>query len=147
LALKTRHFALLLPGILLIAAAIWLFAIHDRTGEGWKLNAKTGNYVLEVVTSGAAQTKGLGGRDSMPRDHGMIFTYTDDAARCFWMQDMRYALDIVWADTQKHVTHVEYSLKPETYPQQYCASAQYVIELNSGEARKNDIRTGAQLHF
>lgn len=107
-------------------------------------------YDLELVTKPHAMIKGLGGRTSLPRDKGMLFAYEQSAPnRCFWMKDMRFAIDILWFDSAKTVVHVEQNVTPKTYPKEFCApeSSQYVIELNAGEATRAGITLGQTLRF
>jgi uncharacterized membrane protein (UPF0127 family) len=104
-------------------------------------------HYLDLADTDAERAKGLGGRDSMNADRGMLFTYGVQAERCFWMQDTRIPLDIIWVDDTKKVTHIEPDVSPDSYPRQYCAPGAYVIELNAGEARKGSFRVGTQLRF
>jgi len=104
-------------------------------------------YKLAPVTSNADKEKGLGNTPSLATDHGMIFLYSQSSEQCFWMKDMHYPLDIIWANSTKQVTHIEHNLAPSSYPKTYCAEAQYVIELNAGEAAKSDLQRGQTLSF
>jgi len=52
---------------------------------------------LEIVRTRAEQTRGLGYRDSLAWDRGMLFPYDDDPGfHSFWMKGMRFDIDIVW---------------------------------------------------
>jgi uncharacterized membrane protein (UPF0127 family) len=104
-------------------------------------------YYLSAASSESAQEHGLSGTASLGQDKGMLFVNSNVAERCFWMKDMRYPLDIIWADTAKKIVHIEKNLEPNTYPRAYCADAQYVIELNAGEADKNGMTPGQVLSF
>jgi uncharacterized membrane protein (UPF0127 family) len=107
------------------------------------------NYALHIVTTAAAQQKGLGGRASLSQQEGMLFAYRSEAVRCFWMKDMHFPLDIIWLNEDKQVVHMQPNIVPSTYPDEFCPNplAQYVIELNAGEALRADIRTGQTLTF
>lgn len=135
-------FALVIP---VIGAIVWVARSDDTT----TLKTPNKEYRLEIASSLADQTKGLGGRDSMPADRGMLFTYAKPAKLCFWMKDMRFPIDIVWLDAAKRVVHQEAAVSPQTYPKNYCPEvpAMYVIELNAGEYRRAGITPGAQLSF
>lgn len=101
-------------------------------------------YTLEIVASKAAQAKGLGGRESLAQDHGMLFVFDKPAKQCFWMKDMRFSIDIIWLDSAKKVTSKVPNVSPDSYPMQYCgdATTKYVIELNAGEAKRAGIKLG-----
>ncbi|MHA7839160.1 MAG: DUF192 domain-containing protein [bacterium] len=51
---------------------------------------------VEVADEPAEQAKGLGGRDSLDWDRGMIFLYDRPGFYGFWMKGMRFPIDIVW---------------------------------------------------
>lgn len=104
---------------------------------------------LDIARSEEARAKGLGGRESMANNQGMLFVFDKPAVECFWMKDMRFSIDIIWLNTAKQVVHVERNLSPETYPASYCPKlpAKYVVELNAGQADKLGISTGDTLRL
>jgi uncharacterized membrane protein (UPF0127 family) len=111
------------------------------------LHLKQGDYVLEVVSTPKDQAEGLSNRPDLGRQSGMLFKFPSATEQCFWMKDMRFPLDIIWVDGWHTVTHIEHNLSPSTYPQSYCADAADVLELNAGEADRNDIVVGQTLKY
>lgn len=111
------------------------------------LRADGVEYELDIATSEAAQQRGLGGREVLAQDEGMLFIFDKPAVRCMWMKDMLFPTDMIWLDSTKKVTYIAPNVTPDSYPQQYCGdeSTKYVIELNAGEAKRADIRTGQTL--
>ena len=101
---------------------------------------------VEVAKSTADQQKGLSDRDSMANDHGMLFVFDSEANWGFWMKGMRFSLDIIWFDSQRHVVFLEQSLPPCT-PQD-CqiytppVKAMYVLEVNAGFVQNHNIVLG-----
>lgn len=65
--------------------------MHTQT-----LTVGTGTVVAEVVTTPQAMAKGLSGRESLDFDQGMLFAYDEPTRPSFWMQGMRFPIDIVW---------------------------------------------------
>lgn len=120
---------------------------NNLHGKQYTLTAGKQVYRLVSVSSNASQEQGLSGTTSLPADKGMLFIDEGVAERCFWMKDMHYPLDIIWADASKRVTHIEKDLSPNTYPKAFCAAAQYVIELNAGQATKSGLSIGQVLKF
>ena len=107
-------------------------------------------YHLEVADTPQKRTKGLSYRVSVAQDGGMLFTYANaQPRRCFWMQDMGVNLDMIWLDSDKKVVHIEHDVSPKSFPKQYCPdqSAQYVVELYTGQAYESDTKLGTQAHF
>lgn len=135
--------------VLLILWAVVLAAgpRSDAPKADYLLRTRTQTYKLEEAATLEKVTLGLSGRKNMAQDAGMLFVFADDSEECFWMKDMRFPLDIIWVDSNKRVTHIERNLSPSTYPKQFCATAQYVIELNAGQAARSDISEGAKLDF
>ena len=104
-------------------------------------------YTLEIVASKAAQAKGLGGRENLAQDRGMLFVFEKPATQCFWMKDMQFPIDIIWLDNAKKVTSVVPNVSPDSYPMQYCgdATTKYGIELKAGEAKRAGLSIGKQV--
>lgn len=51
---------------------------------------------VEIVRTPAEKARGLGERDGLPVDHGMLFVFGAAQQHVFWMLGMRFALDFVW---------------------------------------------------
>ena len=76
-------------------------AATDATGATVTIRRQSVD--VEVVTSREAQALGLGGRDSLAWDSGMLFPYERPAFVSFWMKGMRFDIDIVWIRDQRVV--------------------------------------------
>lgn len=117
---------------------------------------RVGGRALRVaVASTAVQSeRGLGYRDSLPADEGMIFDLHNTVVPQFWMKGMRFALDLVWIDDTQKVVSVTKDVPPEPgvtdaalkrYAPQ--TAVRYVIEVNAGAADRLGLTPGAQLAF
>jgi len=129
--------------LLILVAVVGLFG-HKQL-ETMQVGGQT--YHLELAKTATQQTIGLGNRKSMAIDHGMLFIMAGDNKQCFWMKNMRFPLDIIWVGSNHKVTHLQPRVEPNTYPQEYCAPAKYVIELNAGQAAKSHIVQDQTLTF
>ena len=101
---------------------------------------------VQLADTPEKTSRGLGGRDSLPRDSGMLFMFgTSDRWR-FWMKDMRFPLDFIWIDENWRVVSVTPDIGPETYPQLFLppAPVRYVLEVNAGWAAMHNIVPGTQ---
>jgi uncharacterized membrane protein (UPF0127 family) len=140
-----RRLTFAIAGGLLI---VCLLALGVALASKARLHAPNGHiFLLSRAVTDQEQKRGLGGTPSLAPDRGMLFPYAKAQERCFWMKDMRYSLDIIWVGADKKVTHIEKNLAPSTYPESFCASAQYVIELNAGQAGQTGITKGQTLQF
>lgn len=111
------------------------------------INGKT--YQLEEAKTPEQQAKGLGGRASMPQNHGMLFIFSQPAVQCFWMKGMEFNLDIIWLSSSKQVLDITSNLSPSTYPKTVCPDVQamYVVELNAGQAQQSGMTVGETAQF
>lgn len=133
--------------IALAVAAAWAFTatspapIHDATSV--VLGGTT--VQLELATTSAARSRGLGGRDGLAPDTGMLFVFERDGMYAFWMKDMRFAIDILWLDAAGRVITIQNSVSPDTYPASFVpdAPARFVLELPAGFALVHGIAVGA----
>ncbi len=106
-------------------------------------------FALQISSTPQEREIGLGKRVSLPSNQGMLFVFGAPAVQCFWMKDMHFPLDMVWVNTDKKVVHVMQNVSPATYPHVFCpdVSAEYVIELNAGQATRAHIHAGEALAF
>jgi uncharacterized membrane protein (UPF0127 family) len=130
--------------VMVVGSVVW------RATTGTHLRVTGHIYKLEVARTTAQQEKGLGYRDNMPADHGMLFLYAKPGMYCYWMKGMRFSLDIIWLNADKQIIKIEPDLTPASYPRAYCPAgpdSQYVIELDAGQAAATHMRLGQQLQF
>ena len=115
------------------------------------ISIETPNGIIQaiVATSTDDQEKGLGNRESIPKDRGMLFAFPDAGNRGFWMQDMIFPIDMVWINEDKTVAGIISNIATSTYPDIYLplVPVMYVLELNAGTAENFGIATGTLLQF
>lgn len=51
---------------------------------------------VELAIAPATRARGLGYRQGLAPDTGMLFVFPEAAERGFWMKGMRFCLDIIW---------------------------------------------------
>jgi len=133
-------------GIGALLAIIWLGALSHEPSYV-PMQAGTHQYLLAIADTDAAREKGLGDIPSLATNKGMLFVYPGQQELCFWMKDMRFPLDILWLDGGHRVVTIRKHVQPSSYPEQFCATAQYVIELNAGQVAAAHIIDGDVLNF
>lgn len=52
--------------------------------------------IAELVSTPEQMARGLGGRDRLDVNEGMLFSFSAPGVYPFWMKDMRFPIDIVW---------------------------------------------------
>jgi uncharacterized membrane protein (UPF0127 family) len=139
-----------LPAICIVVVGLLVVLVFLKHAQPHKLlhvNGRT--YTVLLATTPTQQAKGLGDRASLPADQGMLFVFPNQAVRCFWMKDTHFSLDMIWLNAQKHIVHIESHVSPESYPETFCPSqtAQYVLELDAGQAQTAKLHNGQTLNF
>jgi uncharacterized membrane protein (UPF0127 family) len=87
------------PALRRVAALSVLLLACGGTGtpaDGPRAEIRNTVVSLEVVATPESQQRGLGGRDQLAWDRGMLFVYSEPRFYAFWMKDMHFDIDIVW---------------------------------------------------
>lgn len=120
----------------LVAVSFWV--VLDRVqkmDQVVSIGGKT--YSAEIARTESERAKGLSGRDGLASNKAMLFVFEADGYHGFWMKDMKFAIDIVWLDSNKKVVHIERNVPPHSVPRQSYwppELARYVLELAAGQA-------------
>lgn len=103
--------------------------------------------VVEVATTPALRAQGLSGKESLAWGRGMLFIFPKEEAWGFWMKDMQFPIDIIWADKEGVIHTILSNVLPSTYPQVFhpVAPALYVLEVPAGYARERAIGVGQKI--
>jgi len=102
---------------------------------------------VEYATTEAARERGLGWRENIAPDYGMLFVFSKDERYGFWMKDMLVPIDIFWLDSQGHVVSIAQDVATSSYPNVFYPStpARYVLETLAGFAGEHAVATGTPL--
>ncbi|MDR3642086.1 MAG: DUF192 domain-containing protein [Candidatus Doudnabacteria bacterium] len=119
-----------------------------------RLQIGSQNLNVEIANTPAEQQQGLSDRISMATGQGMLFDFGSAQMTGFWMKDMKFNLDFIWIADGK-VTGVTpdvpapaicnlsvescNSRLPVYYPP---SPVNWVVEVNAGWAKKNNITAG-----
>jgi uncharacterized membrane protein (UPF0127 family) len=97
--------------------------------------------------------RGLGSRQSLPDDRGMLFVFPEPGLHGFWMKDMLISIDIIWISDGGRVVDVQ-TAQPEpgvADPQlkRYNPSgeAKYVLEVRAGLADEKGVQVGDEVQI
>lgn len=135
---------------LFILFIIFIFALYEKNNLfGTKTSAVTidgHTFTVEVARTQKEREVGLSGRNSLARDHGMLFLFDKPTVTVgFWMKNMHFPLDIIYINGTKVVT-VFQDLPPgkgDNPPTYYPGSAaDKVLEIPAGSAKKYTITSG-----
>lgn len=134
--------------ILIIITMVWgllLFWHYQNQPLGTRIDVGGRVFTVELAVTPKEQEKGLGYRDSLPVNAGMLFVYQTARQYEFWMKGMRFPIDIIWirdqtvVDISKNVP-VSATRAPSTYSPR--ESVNKVLEINAGKADELGIQIG-----
>ncbi len=98
---------------------------------------------VELALTPQQQAKGLMGRTSMPEDAGMLFYFSSEDERSFWMKNTLIPLDMLFINKKGAIINVHDSAKPNDQTSVKSGGpAIAVVELNGGTAKKLGIVKG-----
>lgn len=120
-----KKFLVQIVGLLvIIVVALFLFNPTDQSSKisvpftspdveykQVQINGK--NIKAEIADNQSKRNKGLGGRDSLAADEGMLFVYPDPSKYPFWMKGLKFPLDFIWIKDDKVVDIIKNAPPPE----------------------------------
>jgi len=132
--------------VVLIACAVGVaFVVRSRLNSPMQtVTIGSTTIAVEVADTEALRNQGLSGRSDLPGGTGMLFVFDTDGLWSFWMKDMLFPLDIIWADAQGRIVGIAHSVSPDTYPQSFTPGepARYALEVPAGFAKEHGIAEG-----
>lgn len=101
---------------------------------------------LQLALNSAEQQKGLMHRDSLAKDHGMLFLFAQPDKRGFWMRNTRIPLDIGYFDASGKLLEV-HKLFPydETSVNSSSEEVLIAVETNRGWYAAHDVQPGDRI--
>ena len=137
----------LLLGEIPVCRAVDSELISIQTPSGTTIKA-------EIADTPLKRSVGLMYRDHLKKDHGMLFFFSQPQAWTFWMKNTKLALDLIWIDGKKRVTHIERNVPICTKSDDSCPQyrpnsddAVYVLEIAGGTVDGYKIEKGTNLQF
>lgn len=99
---------------------------------------------VEIAETDNELELGLGNRDTIADDAGMLFILGGPDLSGIWMKDMRFPLDILWLDEAFRVVDMRENIAVETYPEIFYSKkpAWYVVEMKGKATAKQGITIG-----
>lgn len=147
-----RNTLLLIIFLAMVAMGLWLWLLqqHQVRKEPEGNTIKVGQTVVavELADSPEEWLRGLSGRSTLGENEGMLFVFPGSERRSFWMQDMRFPLDMIFINQGKVieiVTHVPAPHEGEDGRQIRVLSqepAEWALEVNSGWTERHGVKVG-----
>ncbi len=111
------------------------------------LDIKGQSFYIDIADTDAERAQGLSGRAFLADDEALLFAFPSDGIYGFWMKDMLFSVDMIWADADGIVVHIAKNASPESYPKSFVPAAQsrYVLEVDSGTANWLGLKVGDRI--
>ncbi|MBR3947131.1 MAG: DUF192 domain-containing protein [Bacteroidales bacterium] len=106
------------------------------------------NIDIELATTEEEHARGLMFRKQMDENKGMLFMFSYEDWRSFWMRNTLIPLDIIYVNAKREVVSIcknAKTLDETSLPSE--APAMYVIEINAGHCDKYGIDKGTKVNF
>jgi hypothetical protein len=103
---------------------------------------------IEIAESPDEVEIGLMGRSTMEEHQGMLFLFSGEEYRSFWMKNTILPLDMLFINADMEIVTIHADTTPfseQSYPSS--RPARYVLEVNAGFARDHGIRLGDRVFW
>ena len=125
---------------------------QPENAEGAAVTIRNQLVTVDLRKTPAEQALGLGDRDLLAWDHGMLFLYDKSDFLVFWMKGMRFDIDIVWIREQRIVGMAEFVPYPREDPSKPATVrspelVDMVLEVPAGYARAHAWRRGDRVEL
>lgn len=106
-------------------------------------NNKDVHINVEIADSERERTNGLMFRENLCGNCGMLFIFDDSDFRSFWMKNTLISLDMIFINENFVIVDIK-NVDPCTTEVcgTYSNKAKYVLEVNEGYTRENNIKVG-----
>jgi uncharacterized protein len=105
----------------------------------------------ELAVTDDKRAQGLMFREEIKEDQAMLFVFEEEDIHSFWMKNMRFAIDILWLDSQRRIVHIENQVPPcskDPCPSYVpAAAAAFVVEVRAGFAESHRLRLYDRIEF
>lgn len=120
--------------------------------EKRKIQISGKTIVVEIADTDERRAYGLMFRNALPKDEGMLFIFSDERQRSFWMKNTVIPLSIAYINKDRVITEiidmqpaVLGATRPRSYPSK--KKSMYALEMNIGWFEKNKIWPGVQFRY
>ncbi|MDY8138575.1 DUF192 domain-containing protein [Aquimarina sp. 2201CG5-10] len=103
---------------------------------------------IEIADDDYQIQTGLMYRKSMQNNQGMLFIFSEETPRSFYMKNTEFALDIIFIDANNKVVSIQKNAKPldeSSLPSE--GPAQYVLEVNAKLTDTWNLQKGDSISF
>jgi len=121
------------------------YSIAQTSLSKVKIEIGSKTLIAEIAETDEEQEEGLMHRDTLAKDHGMLFLFEDGSTPCFWMKDTKIPLSIAFINKENIIVKIE-DMQPLT-ENEHCSGSPIVLglEVNQGWFKENNIKAGDKI--
>jgi len=142
---------IIIASLIFVRVDSFLVSSPDDSTSSASSTVQVGGKTVRVTVADTPETrqKGLGGRNGLAPDEGMLFIFPQDGKYGFWMKDMKFPIDMLWLSGTRRVVYMAQNVSPDTYPEVFAPTtpARYVLELPAGYAKAYTVGVGDEVRF
>ena len=134
--------------VILIIVLILSKSIKQKMAVGGG-NAQIGNKKIDIsiVEDSSKQARGLMNITKLSKDSGMLFVFSVEQVKSFWMKNTLIPLSIAFINSQYKIVKIS-DLKPHSeIPVSSDVPIKYALEMNKGWFKGNGIKVGDTFSF
>lgn len=103
---------------------------------------------IEIADTPYERETGLMYRESMEDDQGMLFIYSNEAQRSFYMKNTYIPLDLIFYNRDSTAVSFHENARPrDETPIPSNVPAQFILEVNAGKIQEWNIEIGDKINF
>ena len=125
-----------------------LYANYKSTEVTIFSNTETVSFLVQIAFTKSERAKGLMYRKNLNANKGMLFFFPESQKVNIWMKNTYIPLDIIFISSDLLVANIIHNAKPlntEVFESQ--KKVKYVLEINSGLAKKYNIKKGNKVYI
>ena len=113
-----------------------------------KLSKNKELFLVELAKNDYERQKGLQCKNFLKKNEGMLFIWSDEDYRNFWMKNTAIPLDLIFINSELEVVEVYFDARPFSEKLIRSANrAKFVLELNAGIFKKLGFVIGNRISF
>jgi uncharacterized membrane protein (UPF0127 family) len=114
--------------------------IYDENGT------RLGQVEVRIADTYRKRHTGLSATSNLPKDEGMLFTYSSPSNHTYVMRGMDFGLDIIYIGADNHITKIHHAPEPpegaDGNDYRYPGYGQYVLEVNFNWTTRHGVEEG-----
>ena len=113
-----------------------------------KLSKDKAIFFVELAKNEYAREKGLQCKKYLKKNEGMLFIWSDEDYRNFWMKNTAIPLDLIYINSNFKIVDIYFDAEPLSKKIiKSKKKAQYVLELNAGRLNYLGFQLGDSISF